>query len=163
MLKTLQSSLIGCSQTVEHVLPTQLLGAAFVHCIVIDALSPPSSQASPMPPGPSTSNATTARLAETEASLDVLDAASVICGLIWYGSNRAACRSKCKVCASSTAPVADTSNTGGCGMVWRLRTGGSMQAPRSSLPLPPNRTLAPGHDNCGKSSSTLQPDKGHDD
>ena len=36
-----------------------------------------------------------------------------------------------------------------------------MQSPRSSLPLPPNRTFAPGHDDCGKTSSTLQPDKGH--
>ena len=64
-------------------LAAQSLGAVLVHAIVIDELSPPTSQASPMPPGPSTSDATTARLVETAASSDVLKALSAICELIW--------------------------------------------------------------------------------
>jgi hypothetical protein len=36
-----------------------------------------------------------------------------------------------------------------------------MQSPKSSLPLPPARTFAPGHPDCGKRYSYLQPDGRH--
>jgi hypothetical protein len=36
-----------------------------------------------------------------------------------------------------------------------------MQSPRSSLLLPPTRTFAPGHPDCGKRLVYLQPDGRH--